>query len=105
VPVPNWVKETLDAWLTSAGIESGLLFRRVCRAGKLWGHGISEKTVWHVVKKAAASMNIPRLAPHDFDGPALDSVMIQAASLSRFNSFLGMLQCKPRNSTSAASSV
>src|SRR6266567_7037359 len=25
----------------------------------------SEKTVWHVVKKTAASMNLPRLAPHD----------------------------------------
>ena len=39
VPVPNWVKETLDAWL--------------------------RKTVWHVVKKTAASMNLPRLAPHN----------------------------------------
>jgi site-specific recombinase XerC len=37
VPVPNWVKETLDVWLTAAGIESGPLFRCVCRAGKLWG--------------------------------------------------------------------
>ncbi len=65
VPVPNWVKETLDTWLTAAGISSGPLFRCVCRTGKLWGHGISEKTVWHVVKKAATSMNIPRLARHD----------------------------------------
>ena len=65
VPVPKWVKETLDVWLTAAGIESGPLFRCVCRAGKLWGHGISEKTVWHVVKKTAVSINIPRLAPHD----------------------------------------
>jgi integrase len=64
-PVPNWVKEALDIWLTAAGIESGPLFRCVCRADKLGGHGISEKTVWHVVKKAAANMNIPRLAPHD----------------------------------------
>ncbi len=55
VPVPIWVKETLDSWLTAAGIESGPLFRCVCRAGKPWGHGISEKTVWHVVKKTAAS--------------------------------------------------
>ena len=46
VPVPNWVKETLDVWLTAAGIESGPLFRCVCRAGKPWGDGISEKTVW-----------------------------------------------------------
>jgi site-specific recombinase XerD len=65
VPVPSWVKETIDAWLTAAVIEGGPLFRCVCRAGKLWGHGISEKTVWHVVKKAAVSMNLPGLAPHD----------------------------------------
>ena len=65
VPVPNWVKEALDVWLTAAGIESGPLFRCVCRAGKPWGQGISEKTVWHVVKKTAARMNILRLAPHD----------------------------------------
>jgi integrase len=65
VPVPNWVKETLDAWLAATGISSGPLFRCVCRADKLWGHGISEKTVWHVVKKGAMSLNIPRLAPHD----------------------------------------
>lgn len=65
IPVPNWVKETVDAWLTAAGIDSGPLFRCVCRACKPWGDRISEKTVWHVVKKAAASMNIPHLAPHD----------------------------------------
>src|SRR3984893_7369910 len=42
VPVPNWVKETLDAWLAAAGIVSGPLLRCVCRAGKLWGQSISE---------------------------------------------------------------
>lgn len=65
VPVPNWVKETLDTWLAAAGISNGPLFRCVCRVGKLWGHGISETAVWHVVKKAAMSLDIPRLAPHD----------------------------------------
>ena len=65
VPVPNWVKETLDMWLNAAGIESGPLFPCVSRAGNPWREGISEKTVWHVVKKIAISMNIPRLAPHD----------------------------------------
>jgi site-specific recombinase XerC len=24
VPVPNWVKETLDAWLAAAGVSSGV---------------------------------------------------------------------------------
>jgi len=41
--VRKLVKETLDTWLTAAGIESGPLFRCVCRAEKVWGHGISER--------------------------------------------------------------
>jgi integrase len=32
VPVPAWVKDTLDAWLSAAEIKSGPLFRCVCRA-------------------------------------------------------------------------
>jgi Phage integrase family len=56
---------TLDVWLTAAGIKSDPLFRCVCWAEKPWGDGISETTVWHVVKKIAAGVNIPHLAPHD----------------------------------------
>src|SRR5439155_4814326 len=33
VPVPDWVKRTIDDWLTEAGVTNGRLFRRVCRAG------------------------------------------------------------------------
>jgi integrase len=104
VPVPNWVKETLDAWLAATGIVSGPLFRCVCRAGKLWGHSISEKTVWHVVKKTAASMNISRLAPQILCDRVRDSAMILAASLSRSSSFSGMSQCELRNAILAANS-
>ena len=42
-PVPAWVKDTLDAWLAAAKIESGPLFRCVCRVDKLWGQGISKR--------------------------------------------------------------
>jgi hypothetical protein len=31
------IKETLDAWLAAAGIESGPLFRCVCRGGQTLG--------------------------------------------------------------------
>jgi integrase len=37
VPVPAWVKCTLDEWLVAADIERGPLFRCVCRADTLWG--------------------------------------------------------------------
>jgi site-specific recombinase XerD len=51
--------------MAAGGIEHGKLFRCVCRAGLLWGDGISEKVVWHVVKQFGSTMRLPRLAPHD----------------------------------------
>ena len=65
VPVPDWVKQTMDDWLMAAGIVGGRIFRCVCRAGKIWGEGITERAVWHVVKEYAAKLNLAKLAPHD----------------------------------------
>ncbi len=65
VPVPDWVKQFLDEWFSAAEIMTGKLFRCVCRAGKVWGDGMTEKVVWHVVKMYAKKLEIPKLAPHD----------------------------------------
>jgi site-specific recombinase XerD len=65
VPVPDWVKQTLDAWLTAAEIRNGKLFRCVCRKGTVWGTEVTEKVVWHVVKEYAERLGISKLAPHD----------------------------------------
>lgn len=55
----------MSAWVTTAGIQSGKLFRRVSTAGKIWGDGVSQKVVWHVVKEFAKTIRVMRLAPHD----------------------------------------
>ena len=65
VPMPDWVKTTIDDWLTTAGIKQGKLFRRVCRRGAIWGSEITEKVVWHVVKEYAERLGVSKLAPHD----------------------------------------
>lgn len=65
VPVPDWVKVALDDWVGPAAIIEGRLFRCVSRTGSVWGRGITEKVVWHIVKKYAASAGIQQLAPHD----------------------------------------
>src|SRR6266478_3596180 len=65
VPMPDWVKETLDHWLSAAGIRQGKLFRCVCRKGTVWGTEITEKVVWHVVKEYSGRLGISKLAPHD----------------------------------------
>jgi len=59
------VRNQLDEWLTAAAIERGRLFRRVSKAGTIWGEGMTEKAVWHIVKEAARGVGVPKLAPHD----------------------------------------
>jgi site-specific recombinase XerD len=93
-------------WLTAGHIESGRLFRCVCRAGKLWGHGISEKTVWSFVKKSAASINIPRLAPHDLRRSCARLCHDSGGELEQIQFLLGHVSVQTtRNATLAAGSV
>jgi len=65
VPVPDWVKATLDEWTQAAAIADGRLFRCVNRSGTIWGDGITEEVVWHIVKCSAKRAGIQQLAPHD----------------------------------------
>src|SRR5215471_12713838 len=65
VPVPGWVKCELQEWLNAAGIDRGKLFRRVNKVGRTWGDGMTEKSVWHIVKESAKAIGIDKLAPHD----------------------------------------
>jgi integrase len=65
VPVPDWVKSAVDGWETSVPIIEGSVFRCVSRKGSVWGAGITEKVIWHVVKRFAHAVGTPKLSPHD----------------------------------------
>src|SRR6266478_260759 len=65
VPMPAWVKHTIDDWQSVAELTHGRIFRCVCRRGVVWGTKITEKVVWHVVKEYAERLGISKLAPHD----------------------------------------
>lgn len=65
VPVPAWVKATVDAWTTAVGIQHGRVFRATNKAGRVWGDGMTPKVIWEVVRAAAARADIEKLAPHD----------------------------------------
>jgi len=65
IPMPAWVKQTLDDWLSEAGITRGKIFRCVSRRGVVWGTEITEKVIWHVVKEYAKGVGVSKLAPHD----------------------------------------
>src|ERR1017187_10064043 len=63
--VVDGVKAAIDNWVAAAPITDGRVFRCVSRKGSVWGDGISEKVIWHVVKESAAKAGIAKLSPHD----------------------------------------
>jgi site-specific recombinase XerD len=65
VPVPEWVKATVDHWTATAAITEGRLFRCVNRFGTVWGERVTEKVIWHAVRKYGKAVGMPHLAPHD----------------------------------------
>ena len=65
VPVPGWVKTVVDAWIASAKLQSGILFRSVSKTDEVWGGGFTAKVVWSIVRKAAAGCGFGAVAPHD----------------------------------------
>jgi site-specific recombinase XerD len=65
VPIPLWVKKTVDSWTESARITTGRVFRAINKAGRIWEEGMTPKVLWEVVKDAAVRAGIEKLAPHD----------------------------------------
>lgn len=65
VPVPRWVKSAVDAWISSAGLQRGVLFRAVGKTGKVWGSGFTANVIWSIVRKSAAGCGFGVVAPHD----------------------------------------
>jgi site-specific recombinase XerD len=105
VPVPEWVKASVDEWTTVANIGTGKLFRCVNKTGSVWGTGITEKVVWSVVKEFAAAVGIDKLAPHDLRRTWLGCAIPLAESLSRFSFCSDMSAYRPLSVTLAANSV
>jgi site-specific recombinase XerD len=89
VPVPIWVKRTVDCWTAAAEITAGTIFRRVNRMGKLWGAGITPKAIWHVVKAAAKRAGINQLAPHDLRRSCARFCHLSGGELEQIQFLLG----------------
>ncbi len=60
VAVPMWVKQGINAWMTTAKIEDGRLLRQVSKSGKVQGDGLSDWAVWSVVEQAAKQIGVER---------------------------------------------
>jgi len=69
----------LIAWIETAEITTGPLFRPVTKSGNIQDGGISEKTIARIVKGMAASLG---LDPKEYSGHSLRSGMITQATIN-----------------------
>ena len=95
VPVPDWVKTAIDAWTNAADIGSGRLFRCVTQRGKVWGTKITEKVIWHVVRKFAAKTNLGKVAPHDCRRTLARLCHVAGGELEQIQFLLGHVSVQP----------
>lgn len=89
VPVPIWVKLSVDAWVAMAEITEGRVFRSVNKRGVLWGEGISEDTVWALTREYGARMGRPKLSPHDLRHTCARLCKTSGGSLEQIQLLLG----------------
>ena len=64
-PMPAWVKVAMDAWTSASGVAAGQVFRPVNRGGAVTGERLGEKVVWQMLRRYAAEVGVPGIAPHD----------------------------------------
>ena len=89
VPMPIWVKATIDSWTTAAGIFEGAVFRAINKTGRVWGNGMTAKVLWDVVRAAAAREGIDRLAPHDLRRTCARLCHLAGGALDQIQFLLG----------------
>jgi integrase len=65
IPVPAWVKQSVESWSLAAGINAGRLLRSINKAGRIWGDGFTPKVIWAIVKANAKSFGLGPIAPPD----------------------------------------
>ena len=89
VPMPNWVKDAVDRWMTEAKVNAGRIFRAVSRHGTPWGKGISENVIWYVVRRCAERMQLDHLAPHDLRRTCAKLCHMNGGELEQIQFLLG----------------
>ena len=64
VPLPDWARSANIVWQEAARIESGALFRRVTRHGRVSPSRLSPQAVFEIVRKSAGKLGMI-IRPHD----------------------------------------
>ena len=88
VPVPPWVKAAIDAWLRSAAISEGRLFRAVERGGGVTSRHICAQTVSDVVVRHGNAIGVT-IRPRDLRRACANLCRRHGADLEQIQMLLG----------------
>jgi integrase len=89
VPVPGWAKQIVDTWIEGAAISGGVLLRPVNRGGRIGTGGITEDTIWSVVREHGAALGHAALAPHDLRRTCAKMCRASGGDLEQIQFLLG----------------
>jgi Phage integrase family len=79
----------VDEWTDAAKINTGALFGRVSRPGKIWGEGLTRRAIWHLVKAAPKRADVKNLAPHDLRRTCARRCHLAGGELEQIQFLLG----------------
>lgn len=65
VPMPSWTKSAIDAWIETAEVTCGTVFRAITKGGRISATKITARGIFAVVQRFGAEIGVPKLAPHD----------------------------------------
>lgn len=67
VPMPNWTKALIDAWLSAAGLVTGCVFRSIRTVGTMShvGKSLAPETIYYTVRSYAKMNGFTTVAAHD----------------------------------------
>ncbi len=89
VPMPSWVKASLDAWTNAAGITSGPLWRAFRKGDRVQDAPMSTGAVWKIVTRYCAALGFDDVAPHDLRRTAAKLMRAGGAPLEQISLTLG----------------
>jgi len=98
-PMPTWVKVAIDAWTSASDIADGHVLRPVNRGSSITGDRLGEKVVWQMLKKYAAEVGVPDIAPHDLRRTCAKLCRAAGGELEQIQMLLGQasVQTTERN--------